>query len=303
MASATADPPSHLLLLLPRDILLTLAEHVADPLRPRWLGRLCSSCGDVRTALRPRIELLHEQHDAAAVLCAKWKTSCADASTAVKLKWVMCRSELSLADCRSLGNLFGTGALAQLEELEFHSNFVGDQGIQALCDGLSAGSGPRLTNLMLNFNDMGPPAMQAFGAALARGALPALKRLALGNNELGDAGIVALCESLRHGALPALESLLLYATTFGDDGARALAALGGRALPSLRVLQLDHNEMTDAGLDAILEALQRREGGGSLLLPALWNFSCTGNKASDCKRIQTAVLDTLNERRNAMSIG
>ena len=293
----------HLLLLLPRDILHTLAEQVADPLLPARLGRLCTTCGDVRTALRPRMELLHEQHDAAAVLCAKLRTSCTAVSAATKLEWNSCRSELTLADCCSLGTLFGTGALSQLGTLEFHTNFIGNQSAQALCDGLGAGSGPCLMNLMLNFNELGLPAMQALGAALARGALPRLQSLILGNNEIGDAGLVALCEPVRHGALPALKSLQLYANGIGDDGGRALAALGGRALPLLRDLQLDYNNLTDAGLDAILVALQRREEGGGRLLPALWRFSCLGNQASDCARTQAAVLDALDERRSAMSIG
>ena len=90
---------------------------------------------------------------------------------------------------------------------------------------------------------------------------------------IGDAGLVALAPALRR--LPALERLDLYNNPFGDEGLAALVAppppagappttTGG--LAQLKVLDLDHTQITDAGCATLAAALD------SGALPALKNL-------------------------------
>jgi Ran GTPase-activating protein (RanGAP) involved in mRNA processing and transport len=83
--------------------------------------------------------------------------------------------------------------------------------------------------------------------------MPALRRLLLGNNALTDDGIAQLCAALvATGVMGALTVLELQKNQIGDAGAQALAsAIQAGALPQLRELYLIFNAMTSAGEAAV----------------------------------------------------
>ena len=128
---------------------------------------------------------------------------------------------------------------------------------------------------------MGDAGASALAAALGQGALPRLKTLALGSAAIGDAGLVALAPALRR--LPALERLGLNGNPFGDEGLAALVAppppagappptTGG--LAKLKMLDLSHTQITDAGCATLAAALD------SGALPALERLYLHGIPAS-----------------------
>jgi len=70
-------------------------------------------------------------------------------------------------------------------------------------------------------------------------------------NPLGDAGLAALLPALRR--LPPLKVLGLEETSIGDEGVASLVAQPtAGALKSLERLDLDHNQMTDAGFATLV---------------------------------------------------
>ena len=124
---------------------------------------------------------------------------------------------------------------------------------QALAEGLGSGALPSLEFLNLFGNALGESGAAVLAAALGRGALPNLRYLGLGGNAIGNAGLIALAPPLRD--RPLLQQLEFNKNDIGDEGVAALLAPGEEVLPSLRTLQLHNNHITNAGCEAIAEAL------------------------------------------------
>ena len=130
---------------------------------------------------------------------------------------------------------------------------------------------------------MGDAGASALATALGQGAMPRLKTLYLYSTAIGDAGLVALAPALRR--LPALEHLDLTDNPFGDEGLAALVAplpLPSSAPPpltKLRVLDLEHTQVSDAGCATLAAALN------SGVLPALARLDLDGTPASDAVKV------------------
>ena len=129
---------------------------------------------------------------------------------------------------------------------------------------------------------VGDAGASALAAALGQGALPRLEDLYVHNATIGDAGLVALAPALRR--LPALKVLNLWGNPCGDEGLAALLApppppAGALSPPTgvlakLKVLDLGHTQITDAGCATLTSALE------SGALSALENLTLRGIPAS-----------------------
>jgi len=128
---------------------------------------------------------------------------------------------------------------------------------------------------------VGDAGASALAAALGQGALPRLETLVLCNAAIGDAGLVALAPALRR--RPALEWLGLAGNPLGDEGLAAFVApppaagappppTGG--LAKLKILDLQHTQITDASCATLAAALE------SGALPALERLYLVGIRAS-----------------------
>ena len=195
---------------------------------------------------------------------------------------------LTLAHWRTLGTLARCRSLPSLQRLNIEGSDSGDEGVALLADGLRRGRLPSLQLLHLINAQIGPQGATALAPALTKRALPSLKGLVLDDNPLGDAGLAALLPALRR--LPPLIQLCLAGTSIGDEGVASLVAQPtAGALKSLEVLNLDRNQITDAGCATLASAL----GGGAL--PALtWLFFFSNPAAS--QQAQATVQAAISAR-------
>jgi Ran GTPase-activating protein (RanGAP) involved in mRNA processing and transport len=149
-----------------------------------------------------------------------------------------------------------------LVELKARANELGDEGVGAICDALSArvdAPGPSSERESpdggIRVVDFGNNGLTAAAAApLARLlAGRTLRELSLYMNELGDAGAATLSKALKGDAR--LRSLDLGGNGVGPDGARALAdALAGNR--TLSSLELGYNPIGPSGAAALAGALK-----------------------------------------------
>ena len=289
-AAAAAEAPPFLLNHLNDDELEVIAGALADLLAPRVAVALASTCKGLRVPTAAVVAELRRRHEAAKALCRKERngTSCAAVGGAKQLDWRL--KGLALADCTALADVIATHGLPRLEELSLGANQFGAEGMQALAVGLGGGALPSLTYLDLSFNNngIGAAGASALGAALGRGALPRLQVLDLTDNGYGSAGLIALAPGLR--ARPQLKELSLRHDGIGDDGVAALVAPGEGVLPSLEVLHLYDNQVTDAGCSALVAALS------SGAMPSLKSLDLDNNPASAAaQRAVYAAREGLNE--------
>ena len=262
-AEQPLQPPSDLaeaatpwLLEISHDELGVIVDALAGPLRPQIAVALGSTCKSLRTPLRPTLDLLEQWHPRAAALCrkvSKGRRSCADLPDNHDiLTWTT--TSLSAGDMATFGMLLGTGRLPRLRVLSLGNNFLGDAGMQSLCEGLRQGATPRLHHLELYHNSFGPVGAEALAAAIGRGALPKLNQLTLYNNPLGDRGVAALAASLKE--VPSLQQLALGECDISDEGVASLVAgIGNTHLGALQTLQLQRNVLTEESCATLVTAL------------------------------------------------
>ena len=186
---------------------------------------------------------------------------------------------LTVADLALLGTL--GSVLPALERLALYVPAAGIDGVLRLAEGLGVGALPTVNYLAINYMPVGDGGASALAAALGRGALPRLHILVLTDTAIGDAGLVALAPALRR--LPALAFLSLDNNPFGDEGLAALMAPPPPAtappppagvLTKLEMLDLSDTQISDAGCATLAAAL---DNGA---LPALENLSLIGIPAS-----------------------
>jgi len=238
---------------LSHDELGVIVDGLADPLQPDVAVALSSTCLGLRTPLRAALELLKERHERAVALCRKVGTSCAALRDAEELAWQA--KGLTTDDMATLAMILRTNGLPRLmTRLTLDQNFLGDAGVQALCEALGHGAAPSLQELGLMLNNIGQVGTEAVAAALRRGAVPKLNTLLLAGNDIDDQGVAALAEPLR--TLPALERLYLVGCGFGDEGVASLFVnLGKDDFKHLEVLWLSNNDISDVGMATLLTAL------------------------------------------------
>jgi uncharacterized protein (TIGR02996 family) len=145
-------------------------------------------------------------------------------------------------DERWVSDLAALPAVEGLSALCMTRTGLSAEGLQVLC------SSPRLARLRtleLTDQDLGP----AGAFALATSPLaPSLRNLTLSGCGLGDIGLVPLAESP---ALRTLQQLVLTHNHLGEPGAATLAT---SLLVGLTHLDLSHNALRDAGLQALLDS-------------------------------------------------
>jgi hypothetical protein len=152
---------------------------------------------------------------------------------------------LSLTSCGVTD--VGARALASrpapnLRELGLSHNAIGSAGVRELAH---AQGWPPMHTLHLALSGSGPDGLRAFAEL---GRLRGCVSLDMSRCGVGDAGVIALAEVAQDGGLDQLESLQLIDDGIGPAGARALASL---ALPSLRRLRLERNDLGDGIVDLI----------------------------------------------------
>ena len=261
-------------------------SQLCNVLDPGIAVALSSVSNELRAVTQPLLQQLRADHEVAAALCRNvlvmW--SCKELREAKKVDCIV--SHLSAAaDLATLATL--GSVLPALEGLQLYKSFccatTESDGVQRLAERLGAGALPAVTLLQVNSMHVGDAGAVALAAALGRGAMPRLKHLFLGGTGIGDAGLVALAPSLRR--LPALETLVLSGNPFGDEGLAALVAplpLPSSAPPpltKLRVLDLEHTQVSDAGCATLAAALN------SGVLPALARLDLDGTPASDAVKV------------------
>jgi len=131
---------------------------------------------------------------------------------------------------------------------------IGDTDIHALFQGLDRGAASSLRYLNLGNNPIGPAGASTFAAAINRGGLPMLETLYLHKCVIGEQGIAALTSPLRK--LPALKKLALENCKIGDEGVASLVAnLGKDDFMKLEVLMLSNSALTEAGGRLLVSAV------------------------------------------------
>ena len=252
-AASTAPREVKALLDLSDDSLETIFHAQSRGLfTPHDPVALASTCRRLRKLTAAGLEELRRRHEAVKRLSRKAGRKLHAVPEAKGLHFE--NTHLTVADCRALADVIATEGLPKVEEIRLHNNKAfGVESMQALAESLRRGDLPCLKTLSLVENAIGEVGASALGAALGRGALPRLQKLRIGNNGIGDAGLVALAPALR--AQLQLKTLGLYSNGIGDDGVAALVAPGEGVLPSLKELDLDFNQVGDAGCSALAVAL------------------------------------------------
>jgi len=284
-ASSSDDASRCLLLALSHDELGVVVDGLADPLQPVVAVALSSTCLGLRTPLQAALEVLKERHARAKALCVKVDQTDRFRETRVRppiifaelphetdLNWL--GRNLTAGDMATLGTLLPWMPRLHSVVLD-DSSFDGDEGMQALCEGLGPGTLPALTELSIcgegpSWLGIGPAGAEALAAALRRGAMPKIEYLFLSNSKLpGDQG-AALFATLKK--CPALKLLDLGMCGIGDEGVASLVdKLGKDDFKALKKLDLDGNLLTDVGCAKLVAALS----AGAL--PAIEEFYCKGN--------------------------
>jgi Ran GTPase-activating protein 1 len=180
-----------------------------------------------------------------------------------------CLKKLDLHD-----NPFGVeGALALAKTLKQHRSlkevylsYLGleDEGTLAILEAMEE-SGSELEVLDLAGNDITVSSLPKLASFIM--SKPKLVKLNLSENDLGDKGVVTICNVLGKGH-EALVELDLSETNIGRIG--ACAAAEAISLKSgFKVLNLNGNHISEAGIEALKDLLQRGRHGGISVLGTL----------------------------------
>ena len=195
---------------------------------------------------------------------------------------------LAAADMTTLGMLFATGALPELDSVHLAGSSIGDDGMKALCEGIGKGVPLRLDQLGLQGCGFGLAGAEALAAAT--GAAPCLAQgLYIDGNAVGDKGMAKLAAHIRQ--RPDVGSLGLSEVGITDEGVTALVAdLGERELKQLFSVNLPR--ITEKGRDVLVAALDGNQ------LPAIMDVSLAGTDSA-CR---DAVLEVVRRSRERHGI-
>ena len=251
------------LLALSHDELGVIFDGLADPLQPVVAVAFSSTCKGLRTPLRAALEVLEERHVRSEALCyvlrVRWDEerhvpvawSCAHLREAESL--TMANYGLAADHMATLGMLLSCGSLPRLLRLYLGENGFGDEGVQALLEGMGRDAAPLLHTLYLTDNQLGPRGAEALAAALGRGAMRKLRTLSFGSNPIGNQGVATLAVPLRK---TAVKTLYLPGCEIGDEGIASLFAdLNKEDFKMLDSVYLAVNPLTDTGCAMIVSAI------------------------------------------------
>ena len=250
-ASSGDDNASRCLLLaLSHDELGVIVDGLADPLQPVVAVALSSTCLGLRTPLKAVLEVLKERHGRATALCRKMGTSCVELRERMSLNW----AHLTVDDVATLGMILRTRGLPKLQTL-CPSGWFGDEGMSALCEGLSDGAAPSVRTLTFMYNKIGPAGAEVLAAALRRGAMPKLEKLVVVLNPIGKQGFAALAPSLRK--LPAIHTMILRQCGMCDEGMASLFGnLDKDEFKELKRLEITSNATIDHSCALLIAAVK-----------------------------------------------
>ena len=122
-----------------------------------------------------------------------------------------------------------------------------------------------------------------------------VEMMQLSHNRLGNQGVAALSAMLRKRPLTCL---FLVGCEIGDEGVASLFAdLGKDDFKSLEMLELDHNDITDAGTTTLIAAI---DAGRLPKLQQQQDNGLHGNPASAAAL--KAVQDALSKRSSMSNV-
>lgn len=139
-------------------------------------------------------------------------------------------------------------ALAAAEHVDLGKRGLGELGgaaIQVLLHSLLSCKRFHLEN-----NNLGDAHVMAISTSLRDGALPALLDLRLQQNKIRVDGAKELATTMTAGHLTKLQEFRIWGNQLGDPGLTALAP-GLVSLPSLKILSLGENDVSDIGVEAL----------------------------------------------------
>ncbi len=146
-----------------------------------------------------------------------------------------------------------TGALT---ELCIDGNYVGDEGVSAVCEAIQSNKETKLASLYFSDNGIGPVGANAVAAMVA--VTGALTKLSLAWNELGEEGTKAICEALKQNKTLKELDLSGRDNIGGEAGAEHVADMLG-VNGALTKMSLAENKLGEEGTKAICEALKQNK--------------------------------------------
>lgn len=150
---------------------------------------------------------------------------------------------------------------SKLKELSLYDKLIGNDGAKALATLLSDGATPSPTAASATavgrsrINRRKKPRRENEAIAAKGRCLPFLEKLSLFNNSIGDSGARAISLSLVHNT--SLHTLYLDNNSIRDDGCRALAEHAIARNTSLKRLDIQRNEISEAGGSSLESALKK----------------------------------------------
>lgn len=164
-------------------------------------------------------------------------------------------NEISARGMAAIAGAIAQDTLPLLELLSLDSNFIGDDGMKALCRAFN--HVPKLKAIECQRCGVGAEGWKAFTAAATGGALQSLESLYASENSLGDEGIKGFCDTLGAGGLPRLSNAHFRQCEIGDEGCLALAdAIEAGHLDHVRQVQMALNTQTRDGFEVVTDVIK-----------------------------------------------
>jgi NLR family CARD domain-containing protein 3 len=143
-----------------------------------------------------------------------------------------------------------------LTELCIDGNYVGDEGVSAVCEAIQSNKETKLASLYFRGNGIGPVGANAVAAMVA--VTGALTKLSLAWNELGEEGTKAICEALKQNKTLKELDLSGRDNIGGEAGAEHVADMLG-VNGGLTKISLAGNILEEEGTKAICKALKQNK--------------------------------------------
>jgi NLR family CARD domain-containing protein 3 len=131
-----------------------------------------------------------------------------------------------------------------LTELCIDGNYVGDEGVSAVCEAIQSNKETKLASLYFRGNGIGPVGANAVAAMVA--VTGALTKLSLAWNELGEEGTKAICEALKQNKTLKELDLSGRDNIGGEAGAEHVADMLG-VNDGLTRVDVNQNNMAGGG--------------------------------------------------------
>jgi hypothetical protein len=288
------------LLRLNDDCLLRILNLMHPTSRESTFTGVCA-CRYLAKLFREPLHKLRSAHAELMKLLNKMGTTLVAVEAADRLEWKSygCSPDIDGTDCSVLANSMQSKFLPKLRSVNLaHNVAMGDIGVIEIVRCATAAK--NFNSLNLHRCGFGSPGASGITIAAFDGSLSVMTTLILDHNSICNAGAVDLASACRH--MPKLQKLFLNQNVLGDDAAKAIAAAVMQGdMPEIKQLRLDHNNICDAGAQALCDMLNAT---GSL--PNLEVFTLHANILSvdmyenlyDCGRMNAGVWDDHPTRDN-----